>query len=183
MFWQRCVSRFLHAATMLRVLLVWRYKVDAKLSCVCVWFRCDIVPCRVLLHHCGCFVWGDASPRIATFPLAPRHAFVCWVVSSRVVWPETRLTVMQFPSIQPCRCVLVFVAASCWFDRASWSPGSRAMAQHQWRMIAEVDSVPRCYFGQPSCVGSQVTCKMLCSRGLFSCIGFCCRVQFALGST
>ena len=59
-----------------------------------------------------------------------------------------------------------FVAASCWFDGVSLSPGSRAMAQHQWRMIAEVDSVPRCYFGQPRCVGSQRTCKMLFSGGI-----------------
>ena len=127
--WQRCVSRFLHAATMLRVLLVCCYKVDAKLSCVCVWFRCGVVSCRMLFHHCGCSLRGDASLRIgswiglqssmrqcgerqywcgvAAFPLAPRHAFVCWVVSSHVVWPETRLTVMSFPSVEPCRCVLV----------------------------------------------------------------------------
>ena len=49
--WQRCVSRFLHAATMLRVLLVWRYKVDAKLSCVCV---CGFVV--VLFHVECCFI-------------------------------------------------------------------------------------------------------------------------------
>ena len=51
MFWQRCVSRFLHAATMLRVLLFWRYKVDAKLSCVCV---CVFVV--VLFHVECCFI-------------------------------------------------------------------------------------------------------------------------------
>ena len=56
MFWQRCVSRFLHAATMLRVLLVWRYKVDAKLSCVCV---CVFVV--VLFHVECCFIIVVAS--------------------------------------------------------------------------------------------------------------------------
>ena len=83
---------------------------------VCVWFRCGVVSCRVLFHHCRCFLRGDASLRIGswfelqssmrqcggrqcrsgvtTFPLAPRHACVCWVASSHVVWPETRLTVM-----------------------------------------------------------------------------------------
>ena len=75
-----------------------------------------------------------------------------------------------------------FLAASCWFDRASLLRGSRAIA-HQWRMVAEVDSVPRCYFGQPRCAGSQLTCKMLFSEVSFSCGGFSCRVQFGLGGT
>ena len=64
---------------------------------------------------------------VATFPLAPRHAFVCWVVSSHVVWPETKLTVMSFPSVEPCRCVLVLwrrlvglTERRCYVDPDPW---------------------------------------------------------------
>ena len=117
---------------------------------------------------------------VTTFPLAPRHAFVCWIVSSHVVWPETKLTVMSFLPVEPCRCVLVLWRRSCWFDRAPLLRGCRPMA-HQWRMVAEGDSVPRCYFGQPRCAGSQLTCKMFFSEVSFSCGGFSCRVQFGLG--
>ena len=108
----------------------WSVVTRSMQSCrACVWFRCGVVSCRVLFHHCGCSLRGDASLRIgswiglqssmrqcgerqcwcgvAAFPLAPRHAFVCWVVSSHVVWPETRLAVISFPSVEPCRCVLV----------------------------------------------------------------------------
>ena len=74
-----------------------------------------------------------------------------------------------------------FVAASCWFDRAPLLRGSRAIARHLWRKAGEVDRVPRCYFGQPRCAGSQLTCKMLFLGGSVSCVGFSWRVQFGLG--
>ena len=64
---------------------------------------------------------------VTTFPLAPRHAFVCWIVSSHVVWPETKLTVMSFPSVEPCRCVLVLwrrlvglTEHRCYVDADPW---------------------------------------------------------------